>query len=238
MSRFNPEIHRRRSIRLRNYDYSQGGVYFVTICTYRRLLMFGDIIDGKMILNEFGEIAERQWQCLKNRFNIGNLSVFQIMPNHIHTIIHTITDNNQRNAVGATLAVALNADSAAPYAEHTAQNADCIVSCADSAAPYAERTAQNADCTARRAGASPAPTTVDVDAGTDTTYTVGDIVGAFKSLVYMRCLDLCKSNNKILGKIWQRNFYEHIIRNHDDYRRIAKYIKNNPVNWKDDCFYV
>jgi len=89
---YNPDIHHRRSIRLKGYDYSQAGLYFVTICTQDRECIFGEIIDdcrGTMhrALNEYGRIAEKEWiKTSEIRSNI-HLDVFVIMPNHIHGII-------------------------------------------------------------------------------------------------------------------------------------------------------
>lgn len=70
------------------------------------------------------------------------------------------------------------------------------------------------------------------------TSTVGDIVGAYKSLVFKKCLAICKANNEFLGKLWQRNYYEHIINDEGAYQLIADYIINNPANWQDDKFYT
>jgi REP element-mobilizing transposase RayT len=67
--------------------------------------------------------------------------------------------------------------------------------------------------------------------------TVSDIVGAYKSLVANGCLEIYKSKNETMGKLWQRNYYEHIIRNEQSYKTIADYIINNPVKWQDDKFY-
>jgi REP element-mobilizing transposase RayT len=66
---------------------------------------------------------------------------------------------------------------------------------------------------------------------------VGNMVGAYKSLVANECLDIYKMENKTMGKLWQRNFYEHIIRNEKSYQTISNYIINNPSNWKDDKFF-
>jgi hypothetical protein len=63
---------------------------------------------------------------------------------------------------------------------------------------------------------------------------VGDIVGAYKSLVFRDCLAVYKSNNKYLGKLWQRNYFEHIIRNESAYQKIVEYILTNPLRWEDD----
>jgi hypothetical protein len=67
--------------------------------------------------------------------------------------------------------------------------------------------------------------------------TVGNIIGAYKSLVTNGCLNIYKLNNKTMGKLWQRNYYEHIIRNEKSYQTIANYIINNPSNWENDKFF-
>jgi hypothetical protein len=89
--------------------------------------------------------------------------------------------------------------------------------------------AQNVNAVAQnRAGASPAPTME----------TIGNIVGAYKSLVANQCLDIYKLKNKYMGKLWQRNYWEHIIRNEQSLQHIVYYIINNPANWKNDNFFV
>ncbi|MGL4598734.1 MAG: transposase [Bacteroidia bacterium] len=87
MSPYNPAIHHRRSIRLKGYDYGQAGLYFITICCYNRQHIFGNVLNGKMILNEYGKIAHDAWlKTPEIRPNI-ELGEFIIMPNHIHGII-------------------------------------------------------------------------------------------------------------------------------------------------------
>ena len=76
-----------------------------------------------------------------------------------------------------------------------------------------------------------------VEASPAHTETVGNIVGAYKSLVANSCLDIYKSKNKTMGKLWQRNYHEHIIRNKKSYQRISEYIINNPAKWTGDKFY-
>ena len=82
--KFDPNKHHRRSIRLKNYDYSQPGIYFITVCTQNRVFMFGEIVDGKMVLNEFGEIVRNTWFDLQNHIDNIELDEFIIMPNHFH----------------------------------------------------------------------------------------------------------------------------------------------------------
>ena len=118
MNKYNPNIHHRRSIRLKGYDYSQAGAYFITICCQNRTCRFGKIVgasladaqntdaqntDAQMVLNEFGNIAYNEWIKLSDRFTNFDLDVFQIMPNHMHAIIVL---KNVGATVGATARVA------------------------------------------------------------------------------------------------------------------------------------
>ena len=87
MNKYNPQIHHRRSIRLKGYDYAQAGLYFITICCEGRIHRFGHIKNGEMILNEYGQIAFNEWvKTPQLRPNI-ELGEFIIMPNHFHGII-------------------------------------------------------------------------------------------------------------------------------------------------------
>ena len=95
----NPNIHHRRSIRLKEYDYSQVGLYLITLCCQDRIHLFGEVVNGEMILNELGQIAHDEWlKTLQVRDNI-NLHEFIVMPNHFHAIIEIIFQkgNNQEN---------------------------------------------------------------------------------------------------------------------------------------------
>ncbi|MGB7442547.1 MAG: transposase [Coleofasciculaceae cyanobacterium] len=85
--KFNPEKHHRRSIRLKGYDYTQPGAYFITICTYQRQYLFGEIIAGTMHLNLTGQIVQTCWKNLSKHFPFIELDAFTIMPNHLHGII-------------------------------------------------------------------------------------------------------------------------------------------------------
>jgi len=95
----------RKSIRLKNYDYSQSGLYFVTICTQNRECIFGNIINNNvgvgrdrpisMILNQYGKIIENVWESLPDHHSI-ELDVFQIMPNHVHFILHIVLGASRR----------------------------------------------------------------------------------------------------------------------------------------------
>lgn len=252
--KYNPQVHHRRSIRLKGYDYSQAGAYFITICCHNRLLRFGTIAnaangtDAQMILNEFGQVAYHEWAKLPERFPNVELDVFQIMPNHMHGII-VLTDP------GATIAVALcNMGVDDGGIDEGKKNGDVGATLAvalcnmgvDNNGP--DRTGTNG-AGINRAGASPAPT-----AETATTThgnnvhplpKIGDIIGAYKSLVANGCMDLfahpietgAVPKYETMGKVWQRNYHEHIIRNERSYQIISDYIINNPKKWKEDKFF-
>jgi putative transposase len=87
MTKFDPKIHHRKSVRLRGYDYTQAGAYFVTIMTYRRDCLFGEILDGEMALNDFGNIADECWRFIPKHFPSAELGAHVVMPNHVHGII-------------------------------------------------------------------------------------------------------------------------------------------------------
>jgi putative transposase len=246
---YDPHRHHRRSIRLKGYDYSQAGAYFITICCHDRICRFGEIVGAglapdhlppvqnddmiigwpqgpapTMHLNEYGQIAYDEWIKLPERFPHFELDVFQIMPNHMHGIIVL-------NDVGVGLAPALL---------RPAQIDDMIKGRPQGHAPTP--TAHIDDMQkGRPQGPAPTPTANidDMQKGRPQgpAPTVGDIVGAYKSLVATGCLTIFKKNNEKMGKLWQRDYYEHIIRDDHSYHTISNYIINNPAKWRGDKFY-
>jgi len=92
MSNYNPNLHKRKSTRLKGYDYSKEGNYFLTICCQDKECLFGDVVNGKMILNNIGEVVNECWLKIPNHFPKVKLKEYVIMPNHIHGIIELIND--------------------------------------------------------------------------------------------------------------------------------------------------
>ena len=84
---FNPQKHHRRSIRLRGYDYSSSGYYFVTICVQNRLPVLGSVANGQMGLTELGKIVKREWSRIPENYPGTELDEWIIMPNHFHGIV-------------------------------------------------------------------------------------------------------------------------------------------------------
>ena len=95
---FNPQKHHRSSIRLKDYDYSQPGAYFVTICTQNRECVLGRIENEKFLLAESGEIIQHVLSRLPDRFPDDGLDKFVIMPNHVHAIILLGIKENRQSA--------------------------------------------------------------------------------------------------------------------------------------------
>jgi REP-associated tyrosine transposase len=85
--KYNPDIHHRRSVRLKNYDYSQRGLYFITICTNNRVCLFGEVKNDEIILNDAGEIARVEWFKTERLRPDVKCDAFVIMPNHVHGIV-------------------------------------------------------------------------------------------------------------------------------------------------------
>ena len=220
-SQYNPLIHHRRSIRLKGYDYSRAGLYFITICIHNRQCLFGEILNGEIQLNEFGWIAHHQWEKISERFSNVELDVFQIMPSHMHGIIVL------NEPVGATLAVAPD-NMNAPNNDPDTNDIGTRVNRVPTFAPD-NMNAPNND---------PDINDIDPNIGTrvNRVPTVGDIIGAYKSLVANKCLELFKSKHpdKLMGKLWQRNYYEHIIRDEQALDNIRQYIIDNPAQWSTD----
>jgi len=176
---YSPDIRHRRSIRLRDYDYSQAGLYPVTICTQNRLCLLGNIKDDEMILNDAGRMVVARWLDLAQRFTGIGLNEYTVMPNHFHGIIELL--------VGVPLVGTQNEDT-----QNMGQ-------------PQPERQPQPG----QPQGIAP---------------TVGDIVGAFKSITTNEYIHGVKQNHwpRFDKKLWQRNFYEHIVRDEESYLKILE----------------
>ncbi|MFO8011466.1 MAG: transposase [Dehalococcoidia bacterium] len=217
---YNPEIHHRRSIRLKGYDYSRAGLYFITVCTYNRLPILGEIVGAgskpvpdtrvgagskparvidtpEMVLNENGEIVEQTWFDLVNHVPNIRLHEFVVMPNHIHGIIETVGDETwvDQDVVSGT---GLKRAGLEP---------------------------ENL-----RAGLEPAPTGGMVRKRAS----IPEIVRQLKTFSARR---INRLKNTTGAPVWQRNYYEHIIRDGKSYRRISEYIRTNPLRWRDDEYY-
>jgi len=172
-SQYDPEKHHRRSIRLKGYDYSSQGAYYVTIMAQGREHFFGKIINKEMILNDAGQMIHKWWNELPNKFSNVVLGASVVMPNHFHCIIII---------VGADLRVR-------PMDLRTRPNAPLL-----------------------------------------------QIIQWFKTMTTNEYIRGVKQFNwkPFNGKLWQRNYYEHIIRDEKELQQKTDYILGNPSGWDDD----
>ena len=235
--KYNPNIHHRRSVRLRGYDYGKEGMYFITICTQNRIHFFGEVENGEMVLTPFGEIAHREWEKLPERWPHVELGAFQIMPNHMHGILLvgrpysavTTMENGEDGVIRATTRVA---PTVAPTGDATGG-----ASADDQGVGFA-------------AGVPLVGTQNDMGTQNEspeipfskiqwaTRPYLGQILGAYKSTVATACLHHHKENQPgvWLDKIWQRDFDDRIIRDAKMFDHVSNYIINNPKNWKEDRY--
>jgi len=177
----------RRSLRLKGYDYSQAGAYFVTVCAYGKACLFGEIESGVMRLNEYGEIVASEWiRSAELRLEI-DCGDFVVMPNHFHGIVHIV------GAYGNT-----------PRSREEKKMAH---SHSKGVLPYAP---------------------------TSPSRNVRAMVRGFKGAASRRINQL---RNTPGTPVWQRNYYEHVIRDDADYNRIAEYVSNNPQQWMEDSLH-
>jgi len=222
-TRYDPDRHHRRSIRLKGYDYSSPGAYFVTICTRGRECVLDDpVVTG---------IITDVWHALPGWFPTIVLDEFVVMPNHVHLIVWLQADDA---TVGATLAVALDGDtpdragaSPAPTetGDDTGRSPTDPTEMRNDVVGATLAVAQNVD----RSWVIPDPGTVNL------TPTLGDVMGALQSLVFTVYLDWIQAHDPTRrAKFWQRNYYDHIIRNERELNAIRRYIRDNPAQWTLD----
>ena len=164
----NAKIHKRKSIRLKGYDYSSAGAYFVTVCNHNHLCLFGQIAEEKMLLNDAGKFANKCLLGIPGHFPHVKLDKFIIMPNHIHGII----------------IINVGANNYSPLQINQFRS------------PFR---------------------------------TIGSIIRGFKIGV----TKWFRANTNVYN-VWQRNYYEHIIRNEKELNKIREYIINNPLRWHLD----
>ena len=163
---FDPDIHRRRSIRLPDYDYAQPGANFFTICTQDRVCLFGEIQDDAMYLNEAGDMVWQWWGEVASKFPYISAGEFVAMPDHVHGILNIV--ESQPSALDQ----------------------------------------------------APVPR----------------IIQWFKTMTTNAYIRGVKERGwpPFPGKLWQRNYYEHVIRDDDELRRASECIAYNPSKWHED----
>lgn len=185
-----PDLHHRRSIRLQAFDYTRDGAYFVTVCSRDRECLFGQVIDGAVNLNEFGQVIGLALTSLPTHFPHVDVPDYVIMPNHLHAIIKIARDD-----VGA------------------------------------------------KQGVSASPVSVDIgnSGKADEAFALplrGTVPGSLAAVVQNFKSVTTRKVNALRGTpgipVWQRNYYERVIRNEAELAAIREYIASNPGSWDQD----
>jgi len=169
----NPDRRQRRSIRLRGYDYTQLGAYFITICTYQGQCLFGHVLDGAMVFSDAARIVRACWDEISVHFPNVELDEFVIMPNHVHGIMLIVHRGRGTACRGPTV----------------------------------------------ESFGKPVPGSL------------ATTIRSFKSAVTKRINQQRKTPG---GSVWQRNYYEHVMRDEAALARIRDYIGTNPLRWALD----
>lgn len=227
---YDSQKYHRRSLRLKGYDYSQAGAYFITVCVEDRACLFGDVVDGQMHLNDAGRTVMEEWNALPVRFPSVELDVFGVMPNHIHGII--VMEAGRKESAAVARPGATSVDMGPGQFERAPVGATLVVALDPHGSVVGE--CESAAVARSRAPDPPGPVMGECESAS--VPRVGDIVGAFKSLTTVTYIHGVKHSGwpPFRGRLWQRNYHEHIIRNEESLNLIRQYILDNPACWESD----
>jgi REP element-mobilizing transposase RayT len=181
----NMNTHNRHSIRLRGYDYTQPGAYFITLCTHQRECLLGEITEGVVQLSPMGQVVQACWQTIPHHFHTMEPDAFVIMPNHVHAIIRIV---------------------------------DPPIPCRGKASP-----------TGSIGTMGPAGGALPLRGSTP-----GSLAAIIQNLKAVSSRQINRLRGIPGATIWQRNYYERIIRNERELSAVREYIANNPLQWSLD----
>jgi len=220
----------RKQIRLKKYDYSLPGWYYVTICTQNRENLFGDIGNQKMIINDAGKMIDKWYLKIPDRFKNVTLDTYRIMPNHLHGIIVINGQTHGFASCGQTHGFA-------PTGVNPNRIANPVVGADPCVGP---RMTMPDPCVGPRMTmpdpcVGPRMTMPDPCVGRRN-QTLFKTIRWFKTMATNQYIRNVKNNEwKPFNKhLFQRNYYEHIIRNETELAKIRRYIKSNPEIWERD----
>ena len=190
-------LPQRRSIRLQGFDYSQDGVYSVTICTPNKVQLFGNIAEMQMNLNTLGQVASRCLHEIPCHFPNAKIMESIVMPNHVHAVIFMKDDQIEKATTG-------------------------------------EKGLNETRKGGKEAGKTCLAPTGGVF-GKPKPGSIPTIVGSYKSAVTKM---INRQFPKLCSVIWQRGYYERVIRDEKELASVIEYIRSNPANWERDEHYL
>lgn len=207
----NSDQPHRKTLRLRDYDYSQPGDYFITLVTHEREPLFGEIANGEIILNQSGQILVDTWQSIPARYPQIELGPSVIMPNHFHAII---TINDPAPIVGVIHELPLRNELPLPNEPPLPNESPPPVRAIhESPAIEPPQSDNSSGLKIRRRMLLP-------------------LVIGYLKMNSAKQINLLRDSSGV--PVWQRNYYEHIINSDKEYAQIEAYIDNNPSMWLDD----
>ncbi len=235
LRKFDPALFHRRSIRLKGYDYSRPGIYFFTTCTHFREPLFGTYAHGKIILNSFGKIVKTTWFDLPRHNQNITLDAFVVMPDHFHGII--IINHNEINLdetvddgeIEICTRVGIDIGDAVGAGSEPAPTAN------DKSEPAPTANGKSEPAPTANDKSEPAPTAYDNNIPNPVKQIVrtqirkqqplSEIIRQFKTFSALRINEL----RKTMGvPVWQRNYYESIVRGQINLDKVRRYIHTNP----------
>ncbi len=224
--RFDYEKHHRRSIRLKGYDYTRNGAYFATLVTQDRSFRFGDVADGVMQPNDAGRMVQTVWDELPTFYPGVLIDKFVVMPNHIHGII-VLVGAGPCACPGPGPCPIPGGRPIPRTGSSCGPDGPSRIGWIGSSGVDRDRSDELGPGPGQAQG--PAPTGM---AG----MTVGDIMHRFKTMTTKRYADGVTQQGwpAFRGRLWQRNYYEHIVRDDAAMQRIRRYIGDNPWRWDQD----
>ena len=220
-----------KSTRLENYDYSQNGLYFVTICTKDREELFGEIKDEKMILNEIGKTANQFWREIPKHFPFVNLDEFVVMPNHVHGILEIWENPVETQFIASRTSIT------SKTIDTSKANIASVLGCQDGISRQNALTYQDGishqdalKCVSTAENKKQPGGVTGLKNPSLNPDSISNIIKLYKG----RCAFEIRKQLGPVTFAWQPKFYDHIIRNDESLNKIREYIIKNPQMWERD----
>jgi len=213
---YDPEKHHRRSVRLRGYDYSQPGEYFVTLCVEDMKALFGRVVNGRMELNTFGEISDQEWRQSTTIRRELELDEWVVMPNHLHGIVRIVNrDDGLVGAHGHAPSSNRGKSLVGPHGFVPSPELGKSDGGAQGLVPLRKPLEDGRRIPPRRPRS------------------LASFVAGFKSAVKTRINEFRGTPG---APVWQENYHEHVIRNPYELEILREYIRHNPLRWACDRY--
>jgi REP element-mobilizing transposase RayT len=216
---YNPSKHHRKSIRLKGYDYSSPGHYFITICVQNKACLFGEVIDGKMMLNDAGKMIDRWYLEIENKYSVIKCNDHITMPNHFHCLIEIpsvgMAQCGHPEIPMAQCGHPINGD-------HHPSDQDTHAGMGDTHTGVSLRESQRAPEFESESD--------------DQRVSIFEIMDWFKTMSTNEYIRGVKTGiwHRFEKRFWQLRYWDHIVRNEKELFAIRQYINNNPLNWDRD----